>query len=300
MMVHGVHELRSGAQVLGLQALHFAAHGKTKDALNNVACMYRIAQHIDDPLLITMVNAIGVEIAAAKTLEGILSLSDPKAEELAALTVDDAVSYRRQFHRACQMEESALGLGCYTLLDSPNMTGEWFRKSMEPFGMAVVSSPVYRVFFLQSDLAGYRRFMQEAQQLAQRPYYETAPNWQARDRALRGKLPGIIAALIIPATERVAAVAADGDAYRQLSRLALAAAAHRAKHGEFPAKLDELVPAYLPTSPRDPFDGWPLRLQRAGKNLVVYSIGRDLRDDGGAAMDPARHEGDVVLRLGGK
>jgi hypothetical protein len=48
-----------------------------------------------------------------------------------------------------------------------------------------------------------------------------------------------------------------------------------------PKNLDQLKPKYIAAVPADPFDGAPLRYRRIEKGYLVYSIGRDLHDDGG-------------------
>ncbi len=56
--------------------------------------------------------------------------------------------------------------------------------------------------------------------------------------------------------------------------------------GRYPSGFSELVPNYLNALPKDPFDGKPLRWTKddSGKPLI-YSIGPDLTDDGGVALD---------------
>ena len=73
--------------------------------------------------------------------------------------------------------------------------------------------------------------------------------------------------------------------------------APRAKHGKHPEKLSELVPEFLPAVPPDPYDGRPLRPRRGEGGLVLYSVGRDRKDDGGRPMDEEKHEGDLAFRL---
>lgn len=63
--------------------------------------------------------------------------------------------------------------------------------------------------------------------------------------------------------------------------IAVAAERHRLKHDVWPASLADLVPAFLPESPADPFDGRPLRYRRLADGIVVYSVGPDGVDDGG-------------------
>ena len=77
------------------------------------------------------------------------------------------------------------------------------------------------------------------------------------------------------------------DAYRLLFRhrfevnariVASACLSHKAKHGAFPARLDDLVPEFLPEIPRDPYDGEPLRYN--SEKLYLWTPGESLSFDG--------------------
>jgi hypothetical protein len=73
---------------------------------------------------------------------------------------------------------------------------------------------------------------------------------------------------------------ADAVIYR------LALEIYRQSTGDYPTRFDDLVPELLPTLPIDPFDGQPLRYERAGPGYRFYSIGPDLIDSrGGKARD---------------
>ena len=56
---------------------------------------------------------------------------------------------------------------------------------------------------------------------------------------------------------------------------------YRQEHKHWPSSLDELSPRYLKTLPPDPFTGEPLHFVRKGPALVIYSVGENLKDDGG-------------------
>lgn len=64
----------------------------------------------------------------------------------------------------------------------------------------------------------------------------------------------------------------------------------RLDHGAYPAGLDQLVPKYLKSLPPDPFSREkPLRYIPASGGCLLYSLGPDLKDDGGK---PSPHRGD--------
>jgi hypothetical protein len=75
---------------------------------------------------------------------------------------------------------------------------------------------------------------------------------------------------------------AKGAAWLDMAVTALGVQRHRLAQGRPPETLDQLVPTYLEAVPEDPFDGKPLRYERLGRGFVVYSVGEDGRDDGGA------------------
>ena len=88
------------------------------------------------------------------------------------------------------------------------------------------------------------------------------------------------------------------NAQLRTARTALAVEQFRQEQGRLPKTLDELVPKYLDVVPPDPIDGKPIRYRLLDKGYVVYSIGRDEIDDGGAEPDENdRDKGDVPFRI---
>ena len=95
----------------------------------------------------------------------------------------------------------------------------------------------------------------------------------------------------MPGLATFAEFAAKYDAIRQVARLGVAAEQYRFRHGKLPAKLDELAPEFIPAVPLDPFDGKPMKMKRTEHGLIVYSIGPDMVDNGGAPFDPPEANG---------
>ena len=65
----------------------------------------------------------------------------------------------------------------------------------------------------------------------------------------------------------------------EATRLVLALRCYQLKHGDLPAKEDELVPEFISEIPLDEFDRKPMRYSK--EKRVVYSVGEDLADSGG-------------------
>ena len=68
-----------------------------------------------------------------------------------------------------------------------------------------------------------------------------------------------------------------------------------------PARLEDLVPEFMPAVPVDPFDGKPMKMAAMpGGGIGIYSVGADFKDDGGKAWDDENRTGDITFHLGAK
>lgn len=94
--------------------------------------------------------------------------------------------------------------------------------------------------------------------------------------------------------ESLVKITLQTEATISLVRSGIALERHRIERGGQVRSLEELVPAYLPAVPRDPFDGKPLRHRlQADGSPHVWSVGENLADDGGV---PSRSSdrGDLI------
>jgi hypothetical protein len=85
-------------------------------------------------------------------------------------------------------------------------------------------------------------------------------------------------------------------ALREAVRVAIAAERFRLASGKFPQSIPEMVPQFLDEVPNDPFIGEPLRMRAEKGELIAYSVGFDLRDDGGHEDDAVSMQ-DVIARV---
>jgi hypothetical protein len=100
----------------------------------------------------------------------------------------------------------------------------------------------------------------------------------------------LIPRLVMPAFARTASIMARDRAELAAAATACAALRWRVDHaGAWPARLEDLVPAYLPAVPGDPWSGTPAKIAGEGASFRIWSVGEDAIDDGGDpdAVDPA-------------
>jgi hypothetical protein len=114
----------------------------------------------------------------------------------------------------------------------------------------------------------------------------------------------ILSGLFLPVLEKAFLRDSSHRAHIRVAQLVLAIERFRlANNGKLPDQLSSLVPTYLDKTPVDPFDGQPIRYKRTDKGYVVYSIGADEKDDGGAERIPNAPKGspeDVTFIVDGK
>jgi hypothetical protein len=91
-----------------------------------------------------------------------------------------------------------------------------------------------------------------------------------------------------------------GEVKRNVTAVALALAAHKADKGKYPEKLEALAPDYLKAIPADFCSGKPLIYKVEGEGFVLYSVGKNMRDDGGKAKGEAEGCDDIVVKTPAK
>jgi hypothetical protein len=111
-----------------------------------------------------------------------------------------------------------------------------------------------------------------------------ADNAVAEEKAgLRSRSPyRVLAAMLAPATGGAVRRAARAETTLRMAMVACALERYHLKQNVFPEKLDELVPAFLPTVPLDPMNNQPFHYQRTDDGwFQLYSVGLNGQDDGG-------------------
>ena len=113
-----------------------------------------------------------------------------------------------------------------------------------------------------------------------------------------GKLIGeVLVTLLLPA---VSAAQSAEDRSIQISRnlhVAFALAAYHGDHGRYPKRLGLLAPKYLKTIPSDLFAGKPLQYRVTPKGYLLYSVGRNGKDEGGRWYDDKPPGDDPRVRM---
>jgi hypothetical protein len=97
----------------------------------------------------------------------------------------------------------------------------------------------------------------------------------------KGRLLYMKTVMLLPAMTAASAAYARNEACFDAADAGLAAIRFRRINQVWPQQMSQLVPDLLPAIPIDPYDGQPLRVVISDNEFKVYTIGRDLIDQGG-------------------
>jgi hypothetical protein len=130
------------------------------------------------------------------------------------------------------------------------------------------------------------------------------PTWAARreamrlweeegERAAHGSVVGLFLTsrwptiYLLPSLTRAMEEGERTRAELLLTRVALGLAAFKAERGAYPTALADLSPGFVPDVPTDPFTGAPFVYARTEGGYRLYSVGPNMKDDGGTDREPA-------------
>jgi hypothetical protein len=91
--------------------------------------------------------------------------------------------------------------------------------------------------------------------------------------------------IFLPNLIRAMQTADKSEMQNRLARVALALAAYKADHGSYPQTLSDLVPTEIAAIPDDIFSDQPLIYAPAPGGYTLYSVGPDMKDEGGKEDD---------------
>jgi hypothetical protein len=287
LLPHAQH-MRAVARLLALESAVNAHRGRPHEAVDSIVGMFTAARSLEqEPILISQLVRMAIGSMARRRLAWLLSAVTLDDSQLARLDAElSATDYQHSLHRA-MLGERAMGIQVFANPAS-------LRPDVPNAGLGL--SPA-------SDEAVYLQFMEEMIVAADKTgpaRKEAVDRAEARLKQLAGKttarLRYPLTLTLVPALRASADAASRNEAERDATRVAVAIERFRRSQGRLPQKLDELVPKFLGALPIDPFSGASLHYRVDAAEYVVYSVGIDGVDDGGAS-DPPGQPADIVVRV---
>jgi len=291
MLTPWLKEARRCSFLLSLEGLAASAADDPNRAIETVRATLALAKSQDCPMIINRLVEVAIRAVAYNNLEQVVNRVTLTDAQLQTVSGWVETYVNPEGYRQALIGERCIGLQMFR---SPGTM------SSEMGGGGIVSValvPLKILGFYDRDMLSYVNLLQDYIDALDLPRDERLAAYRAVDeRFSDGKGLGLLTSIIMPALLRTYQLEMRSDAHRRVTSTALAAQRFRLAQGRLPETLDELVPAYLDAVPIDPFDNQPLRYRLLEKGFVVYSIGDDNSDDGGAERDRDNRHPDGSLK----
>jgi hypothetical protein len=291
-------DARTGANLLQLEAALLAQEGKPDAALEATRGILVSGRSVgDEPMLISALVRIACYTMAVQALERVLAQGEPSPDELTkAQELLEAEAAEPLLLNAARGERASL----HELMKRMK-SGEVKLSTVAGPGGAGSVADFAGPTLARGSHSRVLRLMTEYVEITKLPPEKQAEPIAALERQVKqAKVEyDVVTALVMPAVIKVNEANCRGQAYLRCAVVAVAAERYRREHKGWPASIEELVPHYLKAVPTDPYDGQPLRYKRLADGVLVYSVGPDLQDDGGARnrANPLAKGTDLGFRL---
>ena len=272
---HNIAKIRGLTRLLATRAVVDAQDGRMDDAVQSLDQAFKINESLkDEPtvlLLLVRIATLRISSRALKTVASYQSLNERQAKQL--YDTISAVDLNRAYASA-MVTERVLGMRGFEMF-----------KSGFPAVMRYGNEAAY-LDLANKQIAGANLSYREAKSSGlldpgQVPVY--------------AYMVGMLAPVFVKANTARYLLAAE----LAQTQVFLAAQAYRARFGSYPRGLDELKSRLGWELPLDPFSERDLVYIRRGNGFILYSIGPDMKDNGGrvemkGGFPPT--SGDIVLR----
>jgi len=284
LMPH-VLEPRQISRLLALNAHVHAHDGEDQQVLRDVTSIFAVSDSLrGEPVLISQLVRIATYDLGCQLGIGMLPHSQWRDKELENLQVSiGRANFRQETLNAFHGERATF------LISNAESAGILSRDSN--------SLQAIELFRICTD--GLNTSWPEAM----KKHRGIEKQMTAMASGMLSRLKALTAVHLLPALEVAILSGASAEARQNCALAILAAHRYRLQHDELPGSLAE-INVLMPGDPdersvrlQDPFDGLPLRFKSAGGQLLIYSVGRNMTDDGGI-LDEEELDGDLVYSIG--
>jgi len=293
--------VRAVCRRLQLRACAELADGRSAEALTDVKLMLRLVDSMKEEtfLIDYLVRVACLQTAIEPVWEGLAEhrWSDAQLHELQARLqrCDFVADVQRPFEaeRAAGVMVVDLirkrGLGYLNTLAGPGSPSPSDRSVANLPGLFVPSGWLYLEEY--NLCRAYQTLLDGTIDPSQRRVFPDRTEGNVRDFGREIRRDAFVSAfihhrtmgaLLLPALSRVVVKVATAQTAVDQAALACALERYRLANGQFPEKLEALVPRFISQLPHDVITGAPYKYRRtADGQFVLYSVGWNQTDDGG-------------------
>ena len=295
-----VARLRQMGRILRVSAVARAHEGDYAGAAEDILATLKLADAVaGEPVFISQLVRVAMGETASYAIRDALPPGACPPEALEPL-----LAYAAQADRRQGVVDGLTGHGLLGLVEFRRVREDGAPPGFDAglvsdrgyvgrIASAVYTSPIGTPW-VNMDEAAYAGIMARVAEANALPYYEARPIIAEIQEDI-DTLPvtRFLSRALLPSVAQAAQAQARHEARLDLMQLGLLVEQHHAEHGAYPESLTAVADSLGGRVPLDPFTGAPYRYVLTDDGFTLYSLGRNLTDDGGL-QDPK--EGDIVWR----
>jgi len=279
-------ELRASVHLLRLEVLIQCENQNSKKAMETIQANLALAKSVNVPLLIHRLVHIATRAQAYKNIEWALNriqLTEQQSRRLSAWIEEADID---KGYRRALVGEQCFGLHTFQLplhdIVDKTESGKVF---------LLILAPRKILGLHDRETMEYINIMQDYINTLELPHHKRLAAFDSIQKAVvHSERGGMLTRMLMPALGRILDIETRHLAHLRSTQTALAVERYRLNEGRMPQSLDNLVPAYMEVVPTDPFDGQKLKYRTRETGFVVYSVGEDLTDEGGAERNSKKRD----------
>jgi hypothetical protein len=292
--------------------------GQYAEALDAYLMIFRLGGHAaQDPILINGLVGIACDAIGMRAIEQCLVSNELDEETLARAQkrVHELWKQRPRLDAAMRGERVFSTQMTEYIVKNPSWVWKW-NDSQPEFGVRVWAAMVQTeqgAEQARKEMRAFWEFYDELLELPLREFLQKEGEFRSRTsftlppKIVRRRAPALwrvwplrlmIVRMLVPALWRARIQYGRDELRWAVLDVEFAVARYKAKHGEYPEKLED-VKGLMLSDGIDPFSGEALRyrLEEDG-SFTIWSVGDNLKDDGGETTEVRQHWGgpDYVWR----
>ena len=278
--------VRAIARLVGLRALVRASNGDADGAVDSLICMLKMLRTLDDqPVMICFLVKVACTSLASMDAKTVLETSQPSDSAMGRLQEAFLAADPPRSMERVMLTERVLGLEIMrdTLAGSVSLGGP--RDTTTNLSGQFPASGFWSRPMMQHMAVGYLQDSARFVSNAGKP-------WPDALMAIRssGEARSTFGQIVAPPLAKMCTLTARAVADSRCTAVAIMVERYRRTHGRLPETLADLVPEYVRSLPVDPFTGKDLLYRHDERSYVVYSVGEDQTDSGGAVDPDEQHK----------
>ncbi len=307
-------QVRVLTKAMASLAMVDAHEGRRDDAFKKLSMAFKVSSALDnEPSILSTIVRISCCDLVNRPIRSVLKYVQPSDAQVTQLNnMLSATDFQDEWARSYRcLTVEQLGL-----IDNVMRRGSSGFRSVYYFYFlsaegSLISGPSWKAAaknyaasiiwrpFTYADGHYYLRAMDDFMTISKQPYWVMTHSEQGISRIVN-RLPRYAltareaGSTFVLGVEKAATLRAE----TALTQILLAAKQYKARTGQYPESMAQVRSVGLAGIPMDPFSGKEFGYRRTPKGFLAYSIGKDLKDDGGRPVRTGKDYdkgGDIVL-----